>query len=112
MGTVIDLERTIFFMFHFFLKVDPTILSSGRLTLIKSLINTNETNFRLQEIFFRNRLLLCATIATMSCRNNLSWLTLSQRCGTVKNESCGDVGLRRCDNLGERRCQDVAITLL
>ena len=71
MGTVIDLERTIFFMFHFFLKVDPTILSSGRLILVKSLISTNETNFRLQEIFFRNRLLLCATIATMSCRNNL-----------------------------------------
>ena len=53
-------------------------------------------------------------LAQRRCDNvvTTSWLTLSQRCGTVEIESCGDVGLRRCDNVGERRCQDVAITLL
>ena len=33
------------FMFYFFLKVDPTILSSKRLILIKILITTNGTDF-------------------------------------------------------------------
>ena len=41
-----------------------------------------------------------------------SWLTLSQRCGKVENESCGDVSFRRCDNVVVRRCQDVATALL
>ena len=63
------------------------------------------------------RLYACKIITQLAqrrCDNvvKTSWLTLSQRCGTVENESCGDVGLRRCDNVGERRCQDVAITLL
>ena len=37
---------------------------------------------------------------------------LSQRCGTVENESYGDVSLRRCDNVAVRCCQDVTTTLL
>ena len=41
-----------------------------------------------------------------------SWLTLSQRCGTVENESCGDVALRHCENVALWRCQDFAIMLL
>ena len=41
-----------------------------------------------------------------------SLLTLSQRCGTVENESCADVGFRGCDNVALRRYQDVATTLL
>ena len=41
-----------------------------------------------------------------------SLLTLSQRCGTVENESCTDVSFRRCDNVALQRCQDVASTLL
>ena len=53
-------------------------------------------------------------MAQRSCDNvvTTSWLTLSQRCGTVENESCDDVGLRRCDNVAAPRCQDVATTLL
>ena len=39
-------------------------------------------------------------------------LTLSQRCGTVENESCADVGFQRCDNVTLQRYQDVATTLL
>ena len=45
MEPIIDLERVIVFIFHFFLKVDPTILSSGRLILTKNLITTNGTDF-------------------------------------------------------------------
>ena len=41
-----------------------------------------------------------------------SMLTLSQRCGTVENESCADVGFQHCDNVTLRRHQDVATTLL
>ena len=37
-------------------------------------------------------------------------LTLSQRWGTVENESCADVGFRR-DNVALRRYQDVDTTL-
>ena len=39
-----------------------------------------------------------------------SWLTLSERCGTVENEICGDVRIRRCNNVAVRRCQGVATT--
>ena len=39
-------------------------------------------------------------------------LTLSQRCGTVENESCTGVSFRRYDNVALQRCQDVALTLL
>ena len=48
------------------------------------------------------------------CHNVIitSWLTLSQRCGTVKNESCSNVGLQRCDNIVVWCSQDVATTLL
>ena len=41
------------------------------------------------------------------------WLTLSQRCGKVENESCGDVSFRRCDNVAKtlpQRCYNVATT--
>ena len=53
-------------------------------------------------------------LAQRRCDNLLtrSLLTLSQRCGTVKNESCTDVSLRRCDNVALQRCQDLASTLL
>ena len=36
---------------------------------------------------------------------------LSQRCGTVENESCTDASFRRYDNVALRHCQDVATTL-
>ena len=39
-------------------------------------------------------------------------LTLSERCGTVENESCTDVSSRRCYKVALQRCQDVASTLL
>ena len=47
----------------------------------------------------------------------LSWhsdvvIALSQRCGTVENESCAVVSFRRYDNVALRRYQDVATTLL
>ena len=53
-------------------------------------------------------------LAQRRCDNVVTtpWLTLSQRCGTVENESCTDVSFRRCDNVAVRRCQDVATTLL
>ena len=40
-------------------------------------------------------------LAQRRCDNvvTTSLLTLSQRCGTVKNVSCVDVGSRRCDNI-------------
>ena len=40
------------------------------------------------------------------------WLTLSQLCDKVENESCGNVALQRCDNVAVRHCQDAATTLL
>ena len=51
-------------------------------------------------------------LAQRRCDNvvTTSWLTLSQRCGTVENESCDDVGLRRCDNVVLRRCHNVTTT--
>ena len=50
---MVDLERTIVFIFHFFLKVEPIIPSSGRLILIKkNLLLLGEQNFRLIEISF------------------------------------------------------------
>ena len=53
-------------------------------------------------------------LALRRCDNvvTMSLLTLSQRCGTVENESCVDVGFRGCDNVALRRYQDVATTLL
>ena len=41
-----------------------------------------------------------------------SLLTLSERCGTVENESCTDVSSRRCYKVALQRCQDVGSTLL
>ena len=38
-------KNTTVFIFHFFLKVEPTILSSGRLILVKILITTSGTDF-------------------------------------------------------------------
>ena len=53
-------------------------------------------------------------VAQRRCDNvvTTSWLTLSQRCGKVENESWCDVSFRRCDNVVVPRCQDVATTLL
>ena len=41
-----------------------------------------------------------------------SWLTLSQGCGKVENDSCGDVSFRRCSNVVVPRCHNVATTSL
>ena len=46
----------------------------------------------------------CGNVVTTSL------LTLSQRCGTVENESCFNVSFQRRDNVVVRRCQDVAKT--
>ena len=63
---IIDLERTIAFIFYFFLKVEPIIRSSGRLILItKSLLLLVKQIFRLVEISFRNRLFLCVATVTV-----------------------------------------------
>ena len=53
-------------------------------------------------------------LAQRRCGNivTTSLLTLSQRCGTVENESCAVVGFRHFDNATLRRYQDVATTLL
>ena len=48
----------------------------------------------------------CGNVVTMSL------LTLSRRCGTVKNESCADVSFRCCDNVAVRCYQDFARMLL
>ena len=54
-----------------------------------------------------------AQLAQWRCANvTTSWLTLSQRCGTLKHESWGEVGHRHCDNVAVQRYQDVASTLL
>ena len=44
-------------------------------------------------------------LAQRRCDNvvTTSLLTLSQRCGTVENESCADVGFRHFDNATLRR---------
>ena len=57
-------------------------------------------------LFPRNGSSVLTQLAQRLCNNvvTTSWLTLSQRCGTVENESCGDVAVQRC--------QDVATTLL
>ena len=47
------------FIFHFFLKIKPTILSSGRLIVIKNLLLLPvEQIFRLVQIFFRNHVVI------------------------------------------------------
>ena len=53
-------------------------------------------------------------MAQRRCDNvvTTSLLTLSQRCGTVKNESCTDVSFWRCDSVALQPCQDVASTFL
>ena len=51
-----------------------------------------------------------AQLAQRRCDNVLT-TSLSQRCGTVENDSCADVGFRRCDNVALRRYQDIATTL-
>ena len=58
--------------------------------------------------------LLCTQLAQRLCDNvnTTSLLTLSQRCGTVENDSCTDVSFQRYDNVPLQRCQDVASTLL
>ena len=58
--------------------------------------------------------LVSSQLAQQRCDNVVTtlWLTLSQHCGTVENESCADVSFRRSDNVAVRRCQDVATTLL
>ena len=58
--------------------------------------------------------LLLFQLAWRRCDNlvTMSWLTLSQRCGTVENESYGNVGLQCCDKIAVRRFQEVATTLL
>ena len=65
MGKVIDLERTIIVVFHFFLKVEP---SSRLILLKKSLL---EQIFRLVEMSFRNHLVLCVATVAVSCRDKL-----------------------------------------
>ena len=61
-----------------------------------------ETTFE----FVQNVVTVVSQLAQQRCDNVVitSWLTLSQRCGKVKNESCGDVSFRRCDNVVVRRC--------
>ena len=45
MGTDFRFRKNTVFIFHFFLKVEPTILSGGRLILVKNLITTGGTDF-------------------------------------------------------------------
>ena len=62
----------------------------------------------------RNIQVLATQLAQRRCDNVVTTplLTLSQRCGTVENESCADVSFRRCDNVAVQCCQDVATKLL
>ena len=83
-------------------------------------------SFRLKTCNFIKKEALAQMFSCEFCKNfkdiffteNLpSWhndvvTTLSQRGGTVKNESCAEAGFRRCDNVALRRYQDVTITLL
>ena len=62
---IINLERTIVFVFHFFLKVEP----SGRLILTKNLYR--KRFFCLVEMPFRNHLALCVATIAVSCRDKL-----------------------------------------
>ena len=56
-------KKNTVFVFNFFLKVELTILSNGRLILIKNLITTSRTDFSSsRNIFSRNRLV--KTIST------------------------------------------------
>ena len=45
MRTKIDLERTIAFTFHFFLKAEPIIPSSRRLIIIKNFVTARGADF-------------------------------------------------------------------
>ena len=83
-------------------------------------------SFRLKTCNFIKKEALAQMFSCEFCKNfkdivfteNLpSWhndvvSTLSQRGGTVKNESCAEAGFRHCDNVALRRYQDVTITLL
>ena len=40
---IIDLERTIAFIFHFFLNVEPIVPSKGRLIIIKNVLTSRRT---------------------------------------------------------------------
>ena len=57
--------------------------------------------------------MVSSQLAQRRCHNvTMSWLTLSQRCGTVESESCVDFGLQRWDSVAVRHCQDLAAMLL
>ena len=75
--------------------------------IAKQLDERDKVNFEFYDV-------AASELTQRSCDNvdTTSLLTLSQRCGTVKNESCTDVSFRRCDNVALQRCQDVATTLL
>ena len=79
----------------------------NKINKISVLVKHRKNNITEKEI-------LTTQLAQQRCHNFVtkSWLTLSQRCGTVKNESCSDVGLLCCDNVTSIRCQDVATTLV
>ena len=83
---------------------------------IVSTKNRLEKYYKGNKFFFINNSNIDASsqLAQRRCDNvvTTSLLTLSQRCGTVENESCADVSFRRCDNVALQRCQDVASTLL
>ena len=72
-----------------------------------------QRNFQFGDILPLN-LQINTQLAQRRCDNivTTSLLMLSQRCGTIENESCADVGFGRCDNVALRRYQDVAATLL
>ena len=45
MGTDYQFRKNQYFIFHFFLKVEPIIPFSGRLIFIKKFVTTRETDF-------------------------------------------------------------------
>ena len=81
-----------------FLQVDLNIL--GIKVYYKLILSTKHSESTQTQLAQRR----CDNVVTTSL------LTLSQRCGTVENESCADVGFQRCDNFALRRYQDVAET--
>ena len=100
------------------LKTHQLLRSMKSLYLGKKSVNFSVLfflNCNKNSVFFFNITLNKATQLAQWRRDNVvttPWLTLSQRCGTIENQSCGDVGLRRCDNVTVWLCQDVATTLL
>ena len=63
MGKDYQLRKDYYFVFYFFLKVEP----SGRIILITLL----EQIFCLVKMSFRNHLVLCMATVAVSCRNKL-----------------------------------------